>query len=76
MTNLKEKTNEKEKSHKCNQCTYESSRRSDFRVHLQIHSGEKPNKCSQCEYASFRADGLRTHLKKTQWRKVVQMLPM
>ena len=52
-----------EKSNKCNQCDYASSREGNFRTHLKTHSGEKLNKCNQCDYASSRADVLRTLLK-------------
>ena len=53
----------KEKSHKCSQCQYASSKASNLRTHLKIHIGEKPNKCNQCDYASSQAGNLRAHLK-------------
>ena len=52
-----------EKSNKCNQCDYASSRVGHLRTHLKAHSGEKLNKCNQCNYASSGAGNLRTHLK-------------
>ena len=42
-----------EKSNKCNQCDYASSRAGDLRRHLKTHTGEKSNKCNQCDYASL-----------------------
>ena len=57
------KTHSGEKSNKCNQCDYASSRAGHLRTHLKTHSGEKSNKCNQCDYASTRAGHLRTHLK-------------
>ena len=36
-----------EKSNKCNQCDYASSRADSLRAHLKTHSGKKSNKCSQ-----------------------------
>ena len=55
-----------EKSKKCNQCDYTSSRADHFRTHLITHSGEKSNKCNQCDFVSSRAlpGTLRTHLKR------------
>ena len=59
-----------EKSNKCNQCDYASSRASDSRTHLKTHSGEKSNKCNQCDYASSEASNLRTHFSHMM-RKVI-----
>ena len=56
-------TDNKEKSHKCNQCEYATSHTSALRAHLKTHSGEKSNKCNQCDYATLRTVDLRTHLK-------------
>ena len=36
--------------HKCNQCDYSTSQKSNLKTHLMKHSGEKPNKCNQCDY--------------------------
>ena len=52
-----------EKSKKCNQCDYATSRAASLRTHLKTHSGEKSNKCSECDYASFRAHHVRSHMK-------------
>ena len=52
-----------EKSNKCNQCDFASSRADNLMTHLKTHSGEKSEKCNQCEYASSRVDHLRKHLK-------------
>ena len=45
---MKAKKNE-EKSKKCNQCDYATSRAASLRTHLKTHSGEKSNKCNQCD---------------------------
>ena len=60
---LGKKNNEGEKSKKCSQCNYISSRVGSLRTHLKTHSGEKSNKCNQCEFASAQASHLRRHLK-------------
>ena len=57
------KTQSSEKSKKCNQCDYTSSRAGYLRTHLKMHSGEKSNKCNQCDYASYCVDNLTRHLK-------------
>ena len=43
-----EKKHSGEKSNKCSQCDFISSRADNLRRHLKSHSGEKPNKCNQC----------------------------
>ena len=45
-------SNSGEKSNKCNQCNYTSSRAGNLKTHLKTHSGENPNKCSEGNYAS------------------------
>ena len=57
------KTHSGEKSNKCNQCDYASSRADSLRAHLKMHSGDKSNKCNQCDFASSYTSALRTHLK-------------
>ena len=57
------KTQSGEKSVKCNQCDYTSSRASQLRIHFKTHSGEKSNKCNQCDYASSGAGNSRTQFK-------------
>ena len=57
------KRNSGEKSNKCNQCDFASSRAGDLRRHLKTHIGEKSNKCNQCDFASTQAGDLRRHLK-------------
>ena len=57
---LKNKT---EKSNKCKECSFATSRADHLRTHLRTHSGEKPNKCKQCEYACSDPSALRTHFK-------------
>ena len=54
----------REKSNKCNQCDFASSRADTLRVHLKMHSGEKSNKCNKCDYASYDPSNLRKHLKR------------
>ena len=56
-------TENKETSHKCNQCDYASSYAGNLMRHLKTHSGEKSNKCNQCDFVSDHASALRTHLK-------------
>ena len=52
-----------EKSNKCNQCDFASSRAGDLRRHLKTNLGEKSNKCNQCDFASTQAGNLKWHLK-------------
>ena len=52
-----------EKSKKCNQCNYATSRASNLRKHLKTHNWEKSNKYNQCGYVSSLADVLKEHLK-------------
>ena len=59
------KTHSGEKSDKCHQCDFASSRAGHLRIHLKTHSGEKSNKCNQCNFATAYASILRTHLKYT-----------
>ena len=54
-----------DKSNKCNQCDYATSRSGDLRKHLKTHRREKQNKCNLCDFASSRAEHLRTHMKNT-----------
>ena len=69
--------NSTEKSHKCNQCEYASSRSGNLRMHMYTHSGEKFHKCNQCNFASYTASQLTSHVRKhtgeTQWRQIKQM---
>ena len=51
------------KSHKCNQCSYSSSRTGHLETNLKQHNGEKSTKCNQCDYASSQAGQLEKHLK-------------
>ena len=44
-------------------CGEKSSRASDLKRHLMIHTGKKANKCSQFDFASSWTSALRTHLK-------------
>ena len=63
ISNKHLKTHSEEKSNKCNQCDYASSRAGNLRTHLKTHSGEKSNKCNQCDFASSQAADLRRHFK-------------
>ena len=55
---LRNTNNDGEKSNKCNQCDYASSRAVHLRIHLKTNTGEKSNKCNQCDYASSQAGNL------------------
>ena len=52
-----------EKSNKCNQCDYASSRADSLRSHLKKNIGEKSNKWNLCGYATVYVSNLRDHLK-------------
>ena len=73
------------KSHKCNQCSYSSSRTGHLETNLKQHNGEKSNKCNQCDFTCSQPFNLRRvlkmhseeksrslwrHLTNPQWRKV------
>ena len=53
----------KEKSNKCYQCKYTSSRVRDIKKHEQTHRMKETNKCNLCEYASSNAGFIRRHMK-------------
>ena len=48
-----------EKSNKCNQCDFASSRPDHLRQHLKMHSGEKSNECNQCDFSCSDRNSLR-----------------
>ena len=52
-----------EKSTKCNQCEYGSSKKGSLKAHLKVHGGEPSNKFKRCEYAPLHAYNLRVNLK-------------
>ena len=54
------------KSHKCNQCSYSSSRTGHLETNLKQHNGEKSNKCNQCDYATY----IEETFENPQWRKI------
>ena len=64
------KTHTGEKSDKCNQCDFASSKAGNLRTHLKTHSGEKSNKCSERDFASSLAcnneETLENTLEKSQ----------
>ena len=70
---MKAKKNE-EKSKKCNQCDYATSRAASLRTHLKTHSGEKSNKCNQCDFASWEKR-LETAQKMADQRRQCTSLP-
>ena len=57
-----------EKSTKCDQCEYASTKNGSLKAHLKIHGGETSNKFKRCKYASFHTYNLRVNLK-TQIRE-------
>ena len=59
--------NKAEKSKKCNQCDYETSRASNLRTHLKNHTGEKSNKCNLCDFAGRQFE--ETFENTQQWSK-------
>ena len=55
-------TNNVEKSQKCHQYEFESSKAGDLRT----HAGEKQYKCNQCDFACSQAGNLKTHSGENQ----------
>ena len=65
------KTHSKEKSNKCNQCSFTTSMAQYLKKHskIHIHSEDKSNRCNQCSYSTSEAGYLRKHLKTHDGKK-------
>nr|XP_027204656.1 zinc finger protein 808-like [Dermatophagoides pteronyssinus] len=50
------------KRHKCDQCQYSTTDKSNLKKHVRIHSGDKRYKCKQCEYATSDKSALQRHI--------------
>ena len=48
---------------KCKHCNFVSSRESNSRTDLKMHSRDKSNKCNQCAFSSSYVTHLKTHFK-------------
>ncbi|XP_003739139.1 zinc finger protein 568-like [Galendromus occidentalis] len=52
------------KPFQCNVCEYSSKSKSNFTIHMRIHTGEKPFACSECDYRTSQKGNLRIHKER------------
>lgn len=57
----KTKKQKKETGHKCNQCSYKTTNKSDLVRHVQSHTGQKPFKCDICLKEFARKYNVKRH---------------
>ncbi|KAF2363553.1 Zinc finger C2H2-type, partial [Trinorchestia longiramus] len=50
------------KQFSCSFCTYTTSLKSHFVLHMRTHSGERPYQCHICSYRSTQKANLNRHL--------------
>ena len=65
VNSVAEDTSTKRKGvvHKCEQCAYSTSKKSNLTVHKRSHDGAKIFKCPSCDYAATQKEHLVVHLR-------------
>lgn len=51
------------KPHRCEFCTYSSTRRRDVAKHTRTHTGHKPYECDFCNYRASDSSSMATHMR-------------
>lgn len=47
----------------CPYCSYTCQDNSNFKRHVQVHTGEKPYHCPFCRYSTIHSSNLKTHIR-------------